>query len=284
MDIGETSINSMEMFHCGMAKHQQNLPSQSNNPGSLATLGWKSIKTHCNFLKLIFLWQLLLLPFDCVYKEICIKRLCLILYKGMSHLGPLYNMMNVCQEYGVSDIVKASVESGAYMQKYLWKSLVRKKIISLENKRWLTLCKMYKTLNILSVDNYKMCTWWIHAYHDNSYAKQNQTIVRLLLNVFMYIEQICPCCDLNTVNDVVHIMFVCQCNEEVRERLWKELKKNTPTELYSRIESMSLIDRTKFILNACNSGYISEWKVMFDTLSNFICQTYMVYKGNVDIT
>ena len=203
MDIKENVVNSMDMYHCKMAKHQQNLPSQSNNPGSLATLGWKSIKAHCNFLKLIFLWQLLLLPFDCVYKEICIKRLCLLFYKGAIHQGPLYNILNVCKEYGISEIVRASLESGVYMQKQVWKSVIKKKLMSLENKRWSTICKMYKTLHFLSGDIYKMSTWWIHAYHDHCFAKQNRIVIRLLLNVFMYTEKMCPGCDLNIVNNVV---------------------------------------------------------------------------------
>ncbi len=206
----------METFHCSMAKHQQNLPKQTSNPGSIATVGWKNVRSHCNFLRLLLLWQLLLLPFECIYKKICVKRLCLLFYTDMSRQGPLHDIYNICKEYGISNIVKRSLESGDYMSKYVWKSIVKKHISSLENKRWQTLCYMYKSLHFLSKERYQMCTWWHHAYHDHSFSKKNRTIIRLLLNVSISMEKMCICCDLHTVNDVVHILFVCPCNSQIR--------------------------------------------------------------------
>ena len=124
-----------------------------------------------------------------------------------------------------------------------------------------------KSLNLLSKERYHMCTWWYHAYHDHSFSKKNRIIIRLLLNVFIYMEKICPCCDLQTVNDVVHVLFVCPCNSHIREVMWKDVKDNTPVELFRRIELMDLLERTIFLLNACNSDYIREWKRMFDAMS-----------------
>ena len=40
---------------------------------------------------------------------------------------------------------------------------------------------------------------------------------------------------------------------------------------------MTLIEKTRFILTACDIWYIKEWKEMFDTLSNYIfhlCASY----------
>ena len=129
----------------------------------------------------------------------------------------MHDVYNICKEYGLSEIVKKSLESGDYMAKYVWKSMVKKHLTALENKRWHTLCYMYKSLNLLSKERYHMCTWWYHAYHDHSFSKKNRIIIRLLLNVFIYMEKICPCCDLQTVNDVVHVLFVCPCNSHIRE-------------------------------------------------------------------
>ena len=55
MDISEKTFSDVEAFHCNMAKHVQSLPKQCSNVGSLATLGWNGLRSHCNFLKLIFL-------------------------------------------------------------------------------------------------------------------------------------------------------------------------------------------------------------------------------------
>ena len=66
--------------------------------------------------------------------------------------------------------------------------------------------------------------------------------------------------------------------------MWKDVKENTPVELFREIELMDLPEKTKFMLNACNSDYIREWKSMFDAMSNFICNTYMIYKDTASQT
>ena len=118
-------------------------------------------------------------------------------------------MIDVCKEYGLSDCVRNAIESGNYMSKYLWKNTVKHSLEYMEHTRWVIRCKIYKSLNYIAVDNNRICTWWIHAYYDNSFARKNRVIVKLLLNVYSYLDQICPCCQLNTVNNVVHILFVC---------------------------------------------------------------------------
>ena len=152
----------------------------------------------------------------------------------------------------------------------------------LEYKRWKVRCKFFKSLVNLSVDEYRMCTWWVHAYHDHVFARQNRVIVRHLLNTSMYLEQICPCCNLNAANDASHILFVCTCNDKERDMLWCEVRMSTPATLFTDMEQMPIGEKTKFILNACNSHYIREWKPMFDSISNFVCKMLKVYKVNIN--
>lgn len=280
IDVSENVIRNMEEFHCSMAKHSQSLPAHCNNPGSLATVGWKCIKAHCNFLKLIFLWQLLALSFDCVYKEICVKRLCLILYTEGRRRGPLCNIMEVCSEYGLHECVRYAIELGWYMSKHVWKTLVKNSVVKLENKRWLIRCKLYKSLSFLSDANYSMCAWWIHAYYDYSFSKQNRIIIRLLLNVHLYLAQVCPCCELNCVNNVVHILFVCPCISNERKALWEKVKESSPSGIVIQMANMTLECRTRFILNAFYSRYVHDWKPLYDSISNYICNVYTCYSNN----
>ena len=131
----------------------------------------------------------------------------------------------------------------------------------------------------MSSDNFKMCTWWIHAYRDNTFVKQNRVIVKMLLSVNIYLEEICKCCEMNVVNDAVHILFVCPCNSELRNMLWNEVKNSSPSVLFSNMERMSFREKTRFVLNACDSYYVHEWKSMFDALSNYICKASKCYFG-----
>jgi len=277
MEMNINTVNVVESFHCSMAKQAQKLPNQCSNPGSLATLGWKSISAHCNFLKFIFLWQLLTLPFKCVYKEVCIKRLCKMFYTDSIKLGPLWNIIVICREYGIYGMIRSSVESGEYMTRVQWKQFVKNAIGDLERKKWLINCKLYKTLEFMCESNYKMCTWWIHAFYDHSFMKQNSIIVRMLLKVKMYSEKICQCCDLNVNNSVGHILFQCQCNSSRRNELWNHVIDISPIELKNHLGTLTITDKASFVLHAFNSAYIAEWKDLFDSLSNFIYELYTSY-------
>jgi len=281
LDIDEDTMNTMETYHYEMAKHAQNLPKQCSNPGSIATLGWKGIRAHCNFLKLIFVWQLLSLSFECIFKKVCLKRLCLMLYTDVVRAGPLYNIMIVCKEYGLLDHVRYAIETGSYVTREVWKTLVKEMVHKLEVKRFVIQCQLYRSMHLLS-DNTHMCTWWIHSYFDPTFAKKNRTLVRMLLNVDMYREHICQCCDLNVLNNVTHILFVCPCINEVRERCLMDVRVNLPENLVNDFEHMTLNEKTRFMLNACNSRYISDWKNMFDAVAKFIHSVYTRYMLNIE--
>jgi len=84
---------------------------------------------------------------------------------------------------------------------------------------------------------------------------------------------------MNVVNDVSHILFVCPSNKDSRIVLWEKVKECTPGPMFHNMSIMVLEDRTKFILNAFYSRYISQWKVTYDALSNFI---YLVYNNYME--
>jgi hypothetical protein len=125
VEMNEVQENNLENFNTEMAKLHQGLPRQCSNAGSLATMGGYSIKAHCDIMKLIFLWQLLCLPMSCIYKVICVKRLCKILFSNANSQGPLSRVMECCVEYGLNEIVRSALETGKYMGKHKWKDKIR---------------------------------------------------------------------------------------------------------------------------------------------------------------
>ena len=99
VDINHVLATNLEAFNHDMAKMQQGLPRQCSNTGSVATMGKYSIKAHCDIMKLPFLWQLRCLPMNCIYKLVCVRRLCKILFFNKGNKGPLFRLKECCMDY-----------------------------------------------------------------------------------------------------------------------------------------------------------------------------------------
>ena len=283
INTDDKSMTCLEKFHFSMAKLQQGLPIHCSNPGSLGTIGWKSIKSHIDIMRLLFLWQILLLPYSCIYKKLCIQRLCMIMYSNVDHCGPLFEIIQTCIKYRLLKIVRDALETGNYMSKAAWKALVTSTVNKFDLKHWKITCRMYKSLNVLDTASVHMSAWWAHAFNDPKFARKNRTAVRLLLNVNMYCQRICPCCDMFILNNVDHVLFECTCNSEVRNVMWDIVRKSIPAPLFMAMVEMSNGERAKFILNGCNTNYLLDWKGVFDSLSNFIYSTYGKYDSMIKV-
>ena len=56
MDVEGKMLDLVEMFHFHAAKNIQGLPDQASNAGSIATVGWKGIECHIDYMRLTFMW------------------------------------------------------------------------------------------------------------------------------------------------------------------------------------------------------------------------------------
>ena len=65
-DLSESNINKLDTFHGSVAKAIQGIPKRSPNISCLAPLGWLSMEGYIDYLKLMFLWRILLLSSSCV--------------------------------------------------------------------------------------------------------------------------------------------------------------------------------------------------------------------------
>ena len=125
MNVSEKSLEALELFHINMSKHIQGLPKQCANAGSISTVGWKKLEIHIDFIRLLFLWRILMLPMQCIYKEIFIKRFVLINMSCIEHFGPTATLIATCKKYDLLDIVAEAIETGVYMSMQEWKALVK---------------------------------------------------------------------------------------------------------------------------------------------------------------
>ena len=97
IEITKPIMQSLEQAHGEMAKMMQGLPTQTANFTCLAPLGWISLESFIDKLKILFLWRLLALPYRCIYKQVAIIRVIHHLYPhepGTPSYGPIHGMIN----------------------------------------------------------------------------------------------------------------------------------------------------------------------------------------------
>ena len=94
----------------------------------------------------------------------------------------------------------------------------------------------------------------------------------------MYKQSICTACDILCISSLSHVLFECNYNKVRREELWNSFIHQCPKALVADLLNMSVAERTVFIINACNSGYVHEFKSIFDSLSNFIYFVHSEYE------
>ena len=285
MDINHTSRDLINTFHVHAAKNIQGLPDQAANPGSLATVGWQSMSAFVDRLRLLFLWRILLLPMSCIYKAVFIRRFLHLLQVQKAGIGPVWTSLQLCYKYGIAHIVINAIESGEYMDMAKWKMLVKSVVSNRDLKSWKATCSLYNSLKYLNqeIEHLQMSTWWQHSHHNPGYARKNRTVIQLLLNKDRQGPKRCVLCNQHDTREVKHILFECGSLNEIRNTLWNNVIIQGPEALMGEFQSMSSMDRCKFVLNGLNSVYVQEWNNLYCSLSDFVVTIYSAYQASTEL-
>ena len=91
MNVTDSTILDMEKFHAKNAKMFQGLPENSCNVGSLKLIGWPTMRAYMDICRLLFIWKVLLLPGDNIYKICMIQRIVFLVNRPPDgNHGPLW--------------------------------------------------------------------------------------------------------------------------------------------------------------------------------------------------
>ena len=69
-------MQELEFVQQQIARQTQGLARQVAGPAVLAPLGWLSIEAVCDISRLLYLWRILMLPWQSIYRQILTVRLC----------------------------------------------------------------------------------------------------------------------------------------------------------------------------------------------------------------
>ena len=286
MDIDSKSLEAMETFHTGNAKMFQGLPHNTCNIGSLIGIGWSTISAHIDICRLLFMWRILFLPMTCIYKVIMTRRILKQLEGGGEQYGPVCKMLEASQKYGVLEMLIGAVMDGHYESQNELKRKVKGIILAKDIKNLKISCHLYKAMSLYETDSlqtHTMLAWWCYAMKIPWDIKKCRLIVKLILNSYRLGRQNCSFCVDGRQNSIAHILFECSHTEDTRVRLWGEFCKICPNQLKCELERMSAETRCKFLLNALNSKFVTEWIEVYSHALQYIYCVYMDYhKGLSD--
>ena len=238
LEVTNVSTEDLEQYQSQNAKLMQALPSQAANIGSCVTVGLMSIRARIDMMRLLFLWRLLLLSVECMYKVLTLRRIVEVI-DGHNLSGPVYKMIMTSEKYGLLQEIMDSVESGNYCSMTEWKRKVKQLVKCADNKNIKVSCKLYKSLVHLRIpDNMMMLGWWIFGYACPKATHYIRIVCKLLLNTPRLGEGRCTLCESGVSNNISHILFECQCEavKEVREQRWIDVYENGPAQMIVELE------------------------------------------------
>ncbi len=274
MDINEKTTESMETFHSKNAKLFQGLPPNACNLGSLLLIGWCTISARIDISRLLFMWRILVLPMDCFYKCLMIRRILQIVnyMDSNKNRGPTWKMVQTCNKYNLLELVMACITSADYLNVKQWKRMIYDIVLRNDQKRLNVSSMMYKSLCRVTNNNktHTMIGWWKHAKFVPTDAVYCRIIMKLLLDTYRLGREHCKLCINGQKNSIEHILFVCPKVDEIRTIQWKKVNECNPDCLIREINNMCIPERTRFILNAFNCNYVTEWMDLYRNVLYFI--------------
>ena len=290
MDLPKKAINMLQSFHAGAAKLIQGLPDQASNDGALHCMGWMPMDGYIEMLKLNYFVHLLLLPIDCIYKKILIKRYCLHMYcKERKHIGPTWDFICLSKKYGLLDLVKDVLENNKVISMDAWKKTVKQKIWNIQNQKLSIICTLNKTLYLFStpIESNSMLAWWHFVQLKPSALFKCRIIMRLLLDCHNLkscmvrhkgneiSNDLCEQCSLGTAENIQHILFECTRNDVQRKKLWFSVLNACPKALANDIERMDVKQKTAFLLTGLGNNFVKEWMYIYDQILDFVYSLYI---------
>jgi hypothetical protein len=224
-----------------------------------------------------------------IYKQALIHRYVYHTYGEQGvHYGPLWNALQTCKEYDLHNHIVHAIEDMPNMTITVWKRLVRSTIREREQKKWVIMSGIFKSLHDIKAGMTKMELWsWWAFVQDNPHLMNSvKTLVKMLLNVhglrsctakYDNSSPQCTECDSHTSQTVAHVLFDCDWLSEWRKKLWSGVVSRCPPGIVPQLLAMTSEEKTVFLLSGLHNAYVKEWSMLFEAILEFV--TYLYWKA-----
>ena len=255
--MNESNLGIIEDFQNYIGKRVQRFHPKVLNSCSYYGLGWMRLERIIQIKKLLFVRLILVMSDDELPKIVFCERTSIYLLNP--HIGhqndynsAVYDLLNVCDTFGLLIDVRNMVERQYFYSKANWRDKVWKKGWELEDTYWNIEKQLHKSLDLLGNvhPSSRYLTWWSISDRHPSLVRECSVMSKILSHAsilrsddFKLKEQLntfkmCDLCDRYEVEDARHLILHCPFFHNMR------------TSMSEKIDEVEV--DANFVLNECN--------------------------------
>ena len=232
--------------------------------------------------KLMFLWSILCLPVDNIYKRIVGAILVSCDIYGPVKLSPIGDTFKYICKYGFKNLFMSCIIRNDGNSKEM-KPQLKRTIWEYEICCWKATRLLYSELDLYykMVRNISVNVWWQISARNPISTSKIQRVVAIASGTqpkglqcnFRY--QQCRLCCEQRLDDAMHILFQCPALEATCSNTWTAVLDALSNAMAADISCKSWHAVLHFILSGFGDQYIPEWKSIYLRTA---CSIHSMYK------
>lgn len=251
-------------------------------------MGWTSIESYIDIKRLTFLWTLLALPFENIYKKVAIISINNHRFGTNKHDGsPCCALFETAVKYNLQEYIVNALDTGVMMDKHPWNKMVKGIVKDRYIARWNMTRIMYKKLYIFNraIHKYEPIVWWKLCKWKPEMLCKCKLIVRLTIGEhglntargrFMNEEKsnLCNLCNLYESETIEHFLFWCPANKNIRAQYEKIILESMPLAMKTEYLALEHKDKVIFLLSGLKGSFVQEWTDIYVNILNYVNSVY----------
>ena len=284
--VSKAAMIELENAHRQHAKFIQGLPANIPKPAALATIGWLSIESYIAVRKLNFLWKILCMQNDNVYRKVAVfilQSMCIGKICNFKFTSPIISMYKTVTKYGLQSVLIRTINDGEISKLASLKTMTKKIIWENEVTKWKASCIMYRELSIYrnTMNDIKLHPWWNLARRRPHLYNAISSVMAVLLGgqprklQQNFGSRACGLCLVGALESPQHILFECESLQVHRRRLWPGVLLHMPRAMQREVMLCEPIQKTTLLLSALNSTFIPEWVDIYENIAKYVYDMYI---------
>ena len=283
-------ITEMEQAHRQIAKLIQCLPQNISKPACLVTLGWMSMESYVILKKISFLWQVLNLPDEHIYKITALYTIhqCQNRIEYSIKCSPIADAWHYVSRLNLDTKILGESGTGEIASKYARKRLLKRVVWELDYKRWQATKLCYPELELFyeCIKNINMHPWWSLATIYPHLVHKIGTIISILMGgqpkgmLCNMNSKLCKLCSYRARDDVTHLLFECEGLKTIQDTGWATVILLMTEGMRCDMERLTYKEKSTLILSCYGNTFIPDWTDLYAATLNFV---HLIYQKRADM-